>query len=248
MYPGVDLLYYGNDGQLEYDLVLSPGANPSSIRFLVSGADIRLESSGNLALQTSSGIVELRKPTIYQKQKDESRRPINGNFIVHGKEVTLRIEDYEKDKPLIVDPVLSFSTLIGANNSSTVAGVAADDSGDMLITGTTYATNYPTVNAFQSKNSGTTNIFVTKLNPAGDVILYSTYIGGGAFDSASGIAVDSSGSAYVTGTATSGNFPTTPGAFMTSCGEVCNTPFVSKFLSDGSIAFSTYMGGEQFSR
>ena len=172
VYPGVDLLYYGNDGQLEYDLVRLPELIHLFNQISRLGADIRLESSGNLALQTSSGIVELRKPTIYQKQKDESRRPINGNFIVHGKEVTLRIEDYEKDKPLIVDPVLSFSTLIGANNSSTVAGVAADDSGDMLITGTTYATNYPTVNAFQSKNSGTTNIFVTKLNPAGDVILF----------------------------------------------------------------------------
>lgn len=244
VYPGIDLLYYGKDGQLEYDLVLSPGADPSAIKFRISGADsVALNSSGNLAFHIPPGIVELQKPVVYQEQTDKSRRPVNGNFVVRGNEVSLRIEDYEKDKPLIVDPVLSFSTLIGANNSTTVSGVAADESGDMFITGTTFATNYPTVNAFQLKNNGTTNVFVTKLNPSGDVILYSTYIGGSAFDSAAGIAVDPSGSAYITGTATSGNFPTTPGAFMTSCGEFCNTPFVSKFLSDGSIAFSTYMGG-----
>jgi Beta-propeller repeat/Abnormal spindle-like microcephaly-assoc'd, ASPM-SPD-2-Hydin len=243
VYPGIDLLYYGKDGQLEYDLVLSPGADPSSIKFEISGAGIELNKSGNLALHVSQGIIELRRPVIYQKHEDGSRQTVSGDFVVHGNEVTLRIGNYEKDKQLIVDPVLSFSTLIGANNSTSVAGVAVDESGDMFITGTTFATNYPTVNAFQSKNNGTTNVFVTKLNPAGDVILYSTYIGGGAFDNAAGIAVDASGSAYITGTATSGNFPTTPGAFMTSCGEFCNTPFVSKFLSDGSIGFSTYMGG-----
>lgn len=246
VYPGIDLLYYGKDGQLEYDLVLSPGADPSAIKFQISGADsVALNESGNLALHIPQGIVELRRPVIYQKEADGSRRPVSpSNFVVRGNEVTLRIGEYEKDKQLIVDPVLSFSTLIGANNTTTVSGVAVDESGDMFITGTTFATNYPTVNAFQSKNNGSTNIFITKLNPAGDVILYSTYIGGAGFDGAAGIAVDSSGSAYITGTATSINFPTTPGAFMTTCGEQhCYTPFVSKFLSDGSIAFSTYMGG-----
>jgi hypothetical protein len=172
IYPGIDLLYYGKDGEMEYDLVLSPGADPSAIKFRISGADeVALNGSGNLDLHTPSGIVELRKPVIYQKQKDESRLPVDGDFVLSGNEVSLRVEDYEKDKPLIVDPVLSFSTLIGANSNTTVSGVAADESGDMFVTGTTFATNYPTVNAFQSKNNGTTNIFVTKLNPSGVFIL-----------------------------------------------------------------------------
>lgn len=117
VYPGIDLLYYGKDGQLEYDLVLSPGADPSAIKFRISGADsVALNKSGNLAVHIPQGIVELRKPVIYQKEDDGSRRPVSpGNFVVRGNEVTLRIGDYEKEKQLIVDPVLSFSTLIGAN-------------------------------------------------------------------------------------------------------------------------------------
>jgi hypothetical protein len=244
VYPGIDLVYHSKGGQLEYDLVLSPGADPSLIRFQARGIDsMELDGSGDLTLRTHRETLELRKPAIYQKNADGSRRAVSGDFVVRDNVVSFRVGEYKKNQQLIVDPVLSYSTLIGANNSTTVSGVSADESGDMFITGTTFATNYPTVNPFQSKNNGTTNIFVTKLNPSGDVILYSTYIGGGAFDTASGIAVDPSGSAYITGTAASGNFPTTSGAFMTSCGEFCNTPFVSKFLSDGSIAFSTYMGG-----
>ena len=247
VYPGTDLQYYGKDGQLEYDLVLSPGADPGLIKFKVTGADrIELNSSKNLVLHIHQGTIELRKPAIYQKEEDGRRQSVSGDFVVSGNVVGLRIGDYKKDRQLIVDPVLSYSTLIGANSNTTVVGVAADGSGDMLITGTTYATNYPAVNAFQAKNNGNANIFVTKLNPSGNVILYSTYLGGSASDNAAAIAVDASGSAYVTGTANSSNFPTTPGAFMTSCPNglgICDTGFVSKFLSDGTLAFSTYTGG-----
>lgn len=247
VYPGTDLLYYGRDGQLEYDLVLSPGADPALIKFQVTGADgIELNSSKSLVLHVRQGTVELRKPAIYQKDENGRRQPVSGDFAVSGNVVSLRIGEYQKDRQLIVDPVLSYSTLIGANNDTTVVGIATDGSGDMFITGTTYATNYPTMNPVQPQNNGTTNIFVTKLNPSGNVILYSTYLGGSAFDSAAGIAVDTSGSAYVTGTARSGNFPTTPGAFMTICPNglgICQTGFVSKFLSNGSLDFSTYTGG-----
>src|SRR5579872_101160 len=247
IYPGTDLLYYGKDGQLEYDLVLSPGADPGLIKFHVTGADsLELNSSENLLIHVRQGTIELHKPAIYQKEEDGRRHPVSGNFVVCGNVVKLRIGKYRKDRPLIVDPVLSYSTLIGANNRTTVVGVAADGSSDMFITGTTFATNYPTVHAFQSQNNGTMNIFVTKLNPAGDVILYSTYLGGSAFDNAAAIAVDPGGNAYVTGTANSTNFPTTPGAFMMSCPSglgICDTGFVSKFLSDGTLAFSTYTGG-----
>lgn len=115
--------------------------------------------------------------------------------------------------------------------------------GDIYITGTTFATNYPTVHAFQSTNYGSTSVFVTKLNTSGDKILYSTYLGGSGFSTGRAIAVDSAGSAYVTGNIGASDFPTTPGAFMTTCSGVCNTPFLTKFLSDGSLAYSTFMGG-----
>jgi hypothetical protein len=247
IYPGVDLVYHGEGGRLEYDLVLAPAADPGTIQFKITGADrVALDSSGNIELLAARATLELQKPIIYQSTEDGLKKPVTGKFVVNGNTVSLRIGNYRKDRELVIDPVLNYSTLIGANNSTTVSAVAADASGDMYITGTTNATNYPVVNAFQSQNQGQTNIFVTKLNPAGNVILYSTYLGGSSSDNAKGIAVDGSGSAYVTGTATSTNFPTTPGAFMTSCPGtigICQTGFVSKFLATGALSFSTYMGG-----
>jgi hypothetical protein len=244
IYPGIDLVYYGNNGLLEYDFVLSPGADPGVLGLRVSGADkIRADVSGNLLLQARNGTVQLQKPTIYQETSGV-RNIIEGKFILRAdNEVGFIVYDYDRTKPLVVDPVLSYSTLIGANNSTQVQGVAVDPSGNVIIAGTTYATNYPTVAAFQPTNHGTSNVFITKLNPAGNVILYSTYLGGSAFDTGRAIAVDSAGNAYVTGSANSADFPTTPGAFDTTCPGFCNTSFVTKVLPDGALGYSTFMGG-----
>jgi hypothetical protein len=153
---------------------------------------IDLEDSGNLSLKVAGGAIELQKPTIYQ-EVDGARRLIAGNFSLRGEnEIGLSVADYDRSKPLVIDPVLSYSTLIGANNSTQVQGVAVSPGGDMYITGTTFATNYPTVHSFQSTNYGTTSVFVTKLNPSGDKILYSTYLGGSGFSTGRAIAVDSS--------------------------------------------------------
>jgi hypothetical protein len=245
IYAGIDLVYYGKDGKLEYDFVLSPGADPRTLRFRVKGAKtIELSGEGNLSLEASDGTIELRKPVIYQEVKGV-RQTIAGDFALRSDdEIGFNVGTYDVSKPLVIDPVLSYSTLIGANNSTQVQGIAVDRSGNAYITGTTFATNYPTVHAFQSTNRGTSNVFVTKLNPSGNVILYSTYIGSSGSDNAAGIAIDGSGSAYITGTVGGSDFPTTPGAFMTTCPSLgCNTPFISKFLTDGTVAFSTLMGG-----
>jgi hypothetical protein len=218
--------------------------DPRTLSFRVKGAKkIDLDLSGNLSLQLGDGTIELQKPTIYQ-EVEGVRHAIAGNFALRGdNEVGLSVGDYDNREPLIIDPVLSYSTLIGANNNTQVQGIAVDPSGNVYIVGTTFATNYPTVAAFQSTNHGTTNVFITKLNPTGNKILYSTYLGGSGFDNAAAIAVDNSGSAYVTGTVGSSDFPTTSGAFMTTCPGFCNTPFVTKIFTDGSLAYSTFMGG-----
>jgi hypothetical protein len=244
IYPGIDLIYYGGKSGLEYDFVVAAGAKPEDVVFRVTGAaKIELDESGNLSLRVAGGQVGLRRPTVYQEISGV-RHEVSGRFTLRGMDkVGFSIGDYDRSRVLVVDPVLSYSTLIGANNSVQVQGVAVDSAGEMFITGTTSATNYPVVKPFQSTNRGYDNIFVTKLNAAGNTILYSTYIGSTGFDHGRAIAVDNSGSAYVTGNIGAGDFPTTPGAFMTSCSGVCNTPFVSKFLSDGSLAFSTFMGG-----
>jgi hypothetical protein len=244
LYPGIDAVYYGNEGQLECDFVISPGADPATVRFHVSGADrVLLADDGDLSLELGSRTISLRKPLVYQESTG-GRVTVAGKFVVRGNnDVGFAIGHYDARLPLVIDPVLSYSTLVGANNNTQVQGVAVDSSGNVYITGTTFATNYPTVHPFQSTNRGTTNVFVTKLDPAGNVILYSTYIGSSGFDNAAGIAVDHSGSAYITGTVGAADFPTTPGAFMATCPSLCNTPFVSKFLTDGTLAFSTFMGG-----
>jgi hypothetical protein len=244
VYRGIDLVYYGNDGNLEYDFVIAPGAHPQSLAFDIQGAQaIELTDSGDLLLRTAAGDVRLQKPCIYQGT-GSGRRNIDGKFVRRGPdEIGLAVGAYDVHSKLIVDPVLSFSTLIGANNSAQVQGIAVDSSKNVFITGTTFATNYPVLNAFQSTNHGTTNVFVTKLNPAGNTILYSTYLGSSGFDNAAAIAVDKTGAAYVTGTIGAADFPTTPGAFMTSCTSICNTAFLAKFLSNGTLAFSTFMGG-----
>jgi hypothetical protein len=244
VYPGIDLIYHGHNGRLEYDFVLAPGADPRALRFRVAGAEkIDLDASGDLSLRLADGAIALQKPMIYQETSG-ARKMIAGSFVLLGdNEVGFELGNYDSRKSLVIDPVLSYSTLIGANNSTQVQGVAIDPTGNVYITGTTFATNYPAVNAFQPTNQGTTNVFITKLNPAGNTILYSTYLGGGGFDNGVAIAVDSSGSAYVTGN-TQGDFPTTPGAFMTTCPDSCGGggAFLTKVFTDGTLGYSTYMG------
>jgi hypothetical protein len=244
LYPGIDAVYHGNAGQFECDFVISPGADPALISFHVDGVDRAfLDDDGDLRLELGNRTIALRKPLVYQESAS-GRRTVAGAFVARGNnDIGFAIGHYDTHLTLVVDPVLSYSTLIGADNNTQVQGIAVDSKGDVYVTGTTFATNYPTVDPFQSTNRGTTNVFITKLNPAGNVILYSSYIGSSGFDNAAGIAVDGDGSAYVTGTVGAADFPTTSGAFMTACPSLCNTPFVSKFLSDGTLAFSTFMGG-----
>jgi hypothetical protein len=244
VYPGIDIAYYGNEAHLEYDFIVSPGSDPKTISFGITGADsIRLDSSGDLNLTAANATIALHKPVVYQEISGV-RHDVGGKFVLRSAdEVGFEIEKYDSRRSLIIDPVLSSSTLIGANNSTQVQGIAVDSKKNTYVVGTTFATNYPVVNAFQSTNNGTTSVFVTKLNPAGDAILYSTYLGGSGFSTGRAIAVDSVGSAYVTGNIGEGDFPTTPGAFMTTCAQPCNTPFVTKFLTTGELEFSTFMGG-----
>ena len=249
VYPGIDLAYYGNQRQLEYDFVVSPGADPQSIRLAFDGDEKqRIDDHGDLALEAKGGEIRMHRPVVFQ-QIDGSRRNIAANFVLRsGREVGFEIARYDATKPLIIDPVLSYSTYLGGSSGDLGYGIAVDSSGNAYVTGGTTSVDFPTANAFQSALGGPSIVghaFVTKLNAAGSAVVYSTYLGGSGGEFGYGIAVDSSGNAYVTGSTESTNFPTA-NAFQAAKRGSGNA-FLTKLNPAGSaLVYSTYLGGTNF--
>ncbi len=135
---GIDVVYYGNQRELEYDFVVAPGANPKVIKFRVEGAErIRLDESGSLLLALKEGEVRLNKPFIYQLAGNGSRNEIKGAYAINGKEISFKVRGFDSDKPLVIDPVLSYSTFLGSTGSEVVQGIAVDSQGSAYVTGFT---------------------------------------------------------------------------------------------------------------
>jgi hypothetical protein len=245
VYPGIDMVYYGDQGRLEYDFVVKPGADPQKIRLRVSGTnEIRIESNGYLTLRTKHGNLDFHAPVLYQG--DGNRKTIiRGCFEKCGKyEVGFAVKGYDASKPLVIDPPLVYSTYLGGTNLEQANGIAVDGSGFAYVTGYTESLDFPTTGgAYQTAFDGTTNdTFVTKVNQAGTALVYSTYLGGSGNDCGNSIAVDGAGEAYVTGW-THGSFPTTPGAYQTVYGGGQDA-FITKLNASGSaLVYSTYLGG-----
>jgi hypothetical protein len=253
VYAGVDMVYHGNHRQLEYDFVIAPGVDPRVIRLNFEGAQTpRISKDGDLILNVKDGgELRQRAPVIYQ-EGDNGRETINGRFVlVNKREVGFDVGDYDKGRPLVIDPVLNYSTYLGGGNDDQGNSIAVDPSGNAYVTGVTSSLNFPLANPIQSTyGGGVYNVFVTKLNSAGTAILYSTYLGGtvvqghGGDDRGYGIAVDASGNAYVTGSTTSSNFPTANALQPSLRGY--DDAFVSKLSPTGSsLIYSTYLGGVQ---
>jgi Abnormal spindle-like microcephaly-assoc'd, ASPM-SPD-2-Hydin/Beta-propeller repeat len=262
IYPGVDLVFYGNHGKLEYDFVVAPGADPKAIRLRLDGARrVRIGARGEVLLGLPGGEVTLQKPLVYQVVKGE-RHEIAGNYVL-GKDhkVGFSIGSYDRNKPLILDPVLNYSTYLGGTADDGGApgmGIAVDSAGNAYVTGITFSTDFPTT-AANAENPGPLAInpagaaFVTEMNPTGTAEIYSTYLTGttGAITGALGtaIAVDSTGKIYVTGQVYSPDFPTTTNALKQSpnAPDTIGTSFISKIdptLSGAaSLIYSSYIGG-----
>ena len=261
-YPGIDLVFYGNPQQLEYDFRVAPGADPGAIRVGTDGAtSAKLDATGNLILDTAAGAVELKHPDAYQ-EIDGVRRPVKSDFrLVAGNSVQFRVGEYDRSKRLIIDPVLLYAVSIGGSNGNQAVAIDVDSAGNSYVTGNTCSTDFPsTAGNFQTIHSNPNlqkcyDAFVLKLDPTASTLLYSDYIGGSSTQSGSGIAVDSTGAAYVTGlTTTSVNFPLVnnigPNAPVScnfsSSGYSCPDAFVLKLSADGStLLFSSLMGGSQ---
>jgi hypothetical protein len=268
VYPGVDLVYYGSQRQLEYDFVVAPGANPKPIQLQFVGAkSIKLTANGDLTVSARNGEIAFHKPVIYQN-KEGHRQLVEGQFSISAKNtVGFTLGRYDRAESLVIDPVLVYSTYFGSLALATAIAVDSS-SGSAYVTGQIgYGSVDVTAGAFQAKNNGEAcpqqyctneeaNAFVVKLNPLGTALLYSTYLGGGYGDYGTGIAVDSAGNAYVTGMADSRNFPVTTGAYQTvnnaASYDVFNSTevvtvanaFVTKLNPTGTaLIYSTYLGG-----
>ena len=246
VYPGIDITYYGNRRQLEYDFIVRPGGNPSAIAVEFAGAEkVELDATGNLRVRLGGGEVLQRKPFVYQ-EVDGVGRAVSGSYVLKGgNRVGFEVGSYDRRKPLVIDPVLVYSTYLGGGGDDQGIGVALDSAGRSYLTGATSSTDFPlTPGAAQTLKGGAGDIFVTKLNAAGTAAVYSTYIGGVGSDEGLSLAVDLAGSAYVTGFTNSPDFPVTQGSLQTTHGGGATDAFVVKLDAVGAgLSYSTYLGG-----
>lgn len=319
LYPGIDLIFYGNNRELEYDLMVSPGADPEQIKLEISGAEnMRIDGDGNLVLKTAAGDVIQQKPRIYQR-KGTDLVAIAGEYVINSKdEISFRLGSYDRRAPVVIDPVLRYASYLtgGGDEDDGGTGIAVDSANRVVVAGWTCSITFPgengppvprcvsafvtkldftgstmvftafvpgsvffdnvplaldaanniyiagstngntfgddtfkpTPGAFQGTFGGNTDAWVAKLNSSGTRLIYATFLGGSGDERAGGIAVDSGGNAYVTGTTTSKNFPVTAGVFQHECKLKSDgsgaSAFVTKLNADGSHAlFSSYLGG-----
>ncbi len=244
LYPGIDLVFYGSQGQLEYDFILAPGAHPQAIQLAFSGTtDVAITAAGNVRLQTAQGGMEQLAPVVYQTI-DGQRREIKGKYKKVGRQqIAFTVGKYDVRQPLTIDPVLLYSTYYGGNNQDQGLGIALDKDGNVYVTGDTASTDFTTVNGLQNTNGGNTDAYVLKLNAAGTSVLYATYLGGNGADTGNAITVDANGNAYVTGQSSSSNFPGTSQSPRVGPGGAVDA-FVSKLNPAGSaIIYTTFIGG-----
>lgn len=262
VYPGIDAIYHGRAGQLEYDFDVAPGASVGAIKLSVRGARaLELDPRGNLVLHTAAGAVRQQRPVVYQRV-GARRRAIAGRYVLagHGR-VGFRVGPYDHRRALVIDPVLAYSTYVGGNHGDVAEDVALDSSGHAYITGHTTSTDFPVAGAPQPAEAGggcpsgndplvplCRDAFVTKLTPDGSAVVYSTYLGGTRRDEGNVIAVDASGAAYVAGSTDgrTSDFPVTSSALQRSNPKSSGiyTGFVAKLNPAGdAVAYSSYLGG-----
>jgi hypothetical protein len=256
LFTGIDLRLYGTNNQMEYDFIVHPGGDPKDIRMGFEGIQgLNVDHEGNLIIKTAFAQLKHLKPLIYQEIKG-TRQIVKGSFKVakNKRRFGFNVEDYNNNYPLVIDPLtLSYSTYLGGSDEDHGLGIAVDSSGNAYVMGSTRSTDFPTENPYQgtyqeTHGGGRSDVFVAKLGPAGNTLSYSTYLGGSGADYGGGIAVDSSGNAYVTGLTRSTDFPTeNPYQGTHGGGDVFDTlddAFVTKLGPAGNtLSYSTFLGG-----
>ena len=259
IYRGIDLVLHSGSGRkLEYDFVVAPGADPASIELSFEGAeDLHLNAQGQLELTTPAGTVIQEAPSLYQENGGR-RQSVAGRYRL-GKVgegtasqpvVSFEVGQYDQARPLVIDPVLSYSSFLGGSGSDQGQAIWVDEAGYIYLTGSTTSVNFPTAPGASSPNpaynatpGGGQDAFVTKLNPQGNTVIYSTYLGGSADDAAIDLTVDKTGKAYLIGVTASSNFPVTASALQATYGG-SKDAFVSILAANGaSLEYSSFLGG-----
>ncbi len=254
VYPGIDLVWHGSQQQLEYDFVVSPGADPSQIRLHFAHADrVELDAAGDLLIHVGEpggvspgSTLRQHAPVVYQEEGD-TRQEVASRFVLEGQQVRFAVGAYDAQLPLVIDPVLVYSTYLGGSRHDDVEGIAVDPAtGDALLTGSASSTNFPTANALQPTNHGFGDVFVTRLRADGQALVYSTYLGGGGGEGGHGIAVvPTTGDVLLVGSTGSTNFPTANALQPAHRGYT--DAFVTRLRADGqALVYSTYLGGTDY--
>jgi len=242
VYPGIDLVYHSRGGKLEFDFVVAPGADPATIRLRADNASaVRIDEQGDLAIESGNAVVFNRRPVAYQV-RDGNRIPVECAYVLaEDRTITLALGAYDHAAEVVIDPVVDYSSYLGGSSDDYVNGVRLGVDGYIYVTGTTMSSNFPIANALDSTQSGSSDAFVAKINPATGRAVWATFLGGGDGDGGAGIAVDASSNVYVTGSGGS-RFPTTTGAYRTS--GTGSLGFVTKIAPAGNaLLYSTFVPG-----
>ncbi len=245
VFPGIDLVVYGSNEATEYDFVVAPGADPSSISVTLEGASsMHIDESGDLVLVTRAGEIRHNRPVLYQLGADGRREPVSGAFRLGRGRVSFNVGAYDRTRPLVIDPVLKFSTYLGGKKDDEVKDVAVDAAGNVYVTGATNSRDFPVRNAYE-ESALLTDVFVSKFNPTGTSLVFSTLIGGAQTDEGAGIDVDPAGRIFVAGSSTSQFYPM-KNAYQIPT-PITNYPFEVVFTvltpPGNEIYYSTALGG-----
>ncbi len=247
IYPGIDLVFHGQGNEMEHDFRIAPGGDPGTIRFAMKGANrVTLDDSGNLMISLGDDTLSLQKPRAYQetangRQQVESRFALNQDGTVQ-----FQVGSYDRKLELTIDPVFVFSTYLASSGGDWPTAIASDSGGNVYVTGYTDGSDFPLENAIQATVTGSPNVFVSKLDPTGHTLLYSTYLGGSSRNYGNAIAIDGTGNIIVAGTSASNDFPHAGSVPSLMCEGNNDCYFLVSLKPDGSaFNYAGLIGGKE---
>ena len=243
VYPGIDVEYYGNGGELEYDFVVHPGASPQDIAIRFEGAERVTLDDGDLLVQVGQKTIRQLAPIAYQRSGDRMTAVTSNYALSDDGTVRFDLAAYDVNQPLIIDPVVQYSTYLGGGLADRGLAIAVDESGNAYVVGETRSLDFPLASSPQTDPETDADVFIAKLNATGTGLLFATYVGGSGRDRGNDVVIDASGSICITGETASTDFPVIDASQPDYGGGEADA-FVTRISSDGStIEFSTYIGG-----